>query len=52
VTRVLFSANDKYVITVGGHDKTVLIWETDFAAADARADLGDDLADDEDAYVI
>ncbi len=30
VTKVKFSANDTYVVTTGGHDKTVLIWETDF----------------------
>lgn len=49
---MLFSADDKYVITVGGHDKTVLIWETDFSGAAARAELGDDFAAEEDADVI
>lgn len=31
VTRVRFSANDKFVVSTGGNDKTVLIWKTDFA---------------------
>lgn len=34
VTKVKFSANDKYVITTGGNDKTVIVWETDFAMGD------------------
>jgi len=31
VTEVKFSASDKYVISTGGNDKTVIVWETDFA---------------------
>jgi WD40 repeat protein len=31
VTKVKFSANDQYVVTTGGNDKTVIVWETDFA---------------------
>jgi microtubule-associated protein-like 6 len=27
VTKVAFSCDDKYLITVGGNDKTVIIWE-------------------------
>ena len=27
VTKVKFSADDKYLISTGGHDKTVLVWE-------------------------
>ena len=34
VTRAAFSSNDNYLITTGGNDKTVLIWETDFGTAD------------------
>lgn len=30
VTKVKFSLNDKYLVSTGGNDKTVLIWETDF----------------------
>lgn len=30
VTKVKFSANDKYVVSTGGNDKTVIIWDTDF----------------------
>lgn len=33
MTKVKFSANDTYLVTTGGHDKTVLIWETDFSIA-------------------
>jgi microtubule-associated protein-like 6 len=33
VTKCKFSADDAYVVTTGGHDKTVLIWETDFGGA-------------------
>jgi WD40 repeat protein len=32
VTKCKFSAGDTYLVTTGGHDKTVLIWETDFGA--------------------
>ena len=31
VTRVKFSNNDKFVISTGGNDKTVIVWETDFS---------------------
>jgi microtubule-associated protein-like 6 len=30
LTEVKFSANDNYLATVGGNDKTVIIWATDF----------------------
>lgn len=30
VTKVKFSANDEYLFTTGGNDKTVFVWETDF----------------------
>ena len=30
VTRVQFTHNDKYLISSGGNDKSVMIWETDF----------------------
>lgn len=30
VTKVKFSADERYVITTGGNDKTVIVWETDF----------------------
>lgn len=29
VTKVRFSANDKYVVSTGGNDMTVMVWETD-----------------------
>jgi len=41
VTRVAFSAQDRYLISVGGNDKTVLIWETDFGAEKAHVDKHD-----------
>lgn len=37
VTKVKFSPNDKYVISTGGNDKTVLVWETDFAMDDPNS---------------
>lgn len=30
VTKVKFTAGDQFVITTGGNDKTVIVWETDF----------------------
>jgi WD40 repeat protein len=30
ITKVKFSNNDQYVVSTGGNDKTVIIWETDF----------------------
>ncbi len=30
VTKVKFSADDRFVVTTGGHDKTVLIWENSY----------------------
>jgi WD40 repeat protein len=38
VTKVKFSAGDNYVVSTGGNDKTVLIWQTDFG--DAAPGLG------------
>ena len=29
VTKVKFSANDRFVVSTGGNDMTVMIWETD-----------------------
>ncbi len=29
VTKVKFSANDRYVVSTGGNDMTVMVWETD-----------------------
>jgi len=29
VTKVRFSANDEYVFSTGGNDKTVMVWQTD-----------------------
>ena len=37
VTRVKFSSNDKYVLSVGGNDKTLIVWETDFAMGDPNS---------------
>jgi microtubule-associated protein-like 6 len=37
VTKVKFSANDTYVISTGGNDKTVIVWETDFSMDDPQA---------------
>lgn len=32
VTKVKFSNNDRYVVSTGGNDMTVMIWETDINA--------------------
>lgn len=37
VTKCKFSANDNYLVTTGGNDKTVLIWETDFGVGASKA---------------
>lgn len=34
VCRVKFTANDKYLVSVGGNDKTLFFWETDFCMDD------------------
>jgi microtubule-associated protein-like 6 len=39
VTKVKFSFNDKYVISTGGNDKTVIVWETDFAMDDPSSQM-------------
>ena len=41
VTKVKFSHDDRFLVSTGGNDKTVLIWETDFGFGDdthAQAD--------------
>lgn len=45
VTKVRFMANDKYLVSVGGNDQTVMVWETDFATgggAEAGAAFGEE----------
>jgi microtubule-associated protein-like 6 len=37
VTKCKFSANDNFLVTTGGNDKTVLIWETDFGVGAIKA---------------
>lgn len=41
ITKVKFSADDRYLITTGGHDKTVLIWENQYGVSPI-ADAGID----------
>ena len=36
VTKVKFSANDRFVVSTGGGDMTVMIWETDIHEAEAQ----------------
>eukprot|EP01017_Pseudomicrothorax_dubius_P042573 TRINITY_DN6973_c0_g1_i5.p1 TRINITY_DN6973_c0_g1~~TRINITY_DN6973_c0_g1_i5.p1 ORF type:complete len:396 (-),score=106.64 TRINITY_DN6973_c0_g1_i5:60-1247(-) len=38
VTRVRFSADDSFLISVGGNDKSVLVWETDFGTGSQEAE--------------
>jgi microtubule-associated protein-like 6 len=44
VTKVKFSADDKYIVTTGGHDKTVLIWENYYGVhpSNAQANGGEE----------
>lgn len=37
VTEVKFTYNDKYVVSAGGNDKTVIVWETDFSMEDPNS---------------
>jgi hypothetical protein len=45
VTRAVFSHGDQFLITVGGNDKSVLIWETDFGLK--QKEMVDDDSHDE-----
>ena len=36
MTKVKFSANDRFVVSTGGGDMTVMIWETDIHEAEAQ----------------
>lgn len=38
VTSVRFSANDEYLFTTGGNDKTVMVWRTDFGEGQVAQD--------------
>ena len=46
VTKVKFTANDRNVVSVGGNDKTLIIWETDFATDGGQ--LNDDASSSDD----
>jgi WD40 repeat protein len=48
VTKVKFTANDKYVISTGGNDKTVIVWETDFAMDDPHSYLHNEEEEEKD----
>jgi len=37
VTKVKFTASDSYVVSTGGNDKTVIVWETDFSMDDPNS---------------
>ena len=37
VTKVKFSNDDRFLVSVGGYDKTVIIWSTDFGIEEAPA---------------
>ncbi len=32
VTRVKFISDDQYLVSIGGNDKTILVWQTEFDA--------------------
>lgn len=42
MTEVKFSYSDDYLVTVGGNDKTVIIWNTDFGEGKEESDYGED----------
>ncbi|TNV87854.1 hypothetical protein FGO68_gene13813 [Halteria grandinella] len=48
VTEVKFTVDDRLVVSAGGQDKTVLVWEVDYGAG-GRKVLGDD---EEEEYVF
>ncbi|MGL4948732.1 MAG: WD40 repeat domain-containing protein, partial [Mycoplasma sp.] len=45
IPKVRFTPNDKYLISVGGNDKSVFIWETDFGDS-SEEDEEDDIIND------
>jgi echinoderm microtubule-associated protein-like 6 len=47
LTEVKFLAGDNYLTTVGGNDKTVIVWETDFGS-EAMKESDDDIQEDDD----
>ena len=38
VTKVKFSFDDKFLVSVGGNDKTVIVWGTDMGVEDVKAE--------------
>jgi len=42
VTKVKFSSQDQYLISTGGKDMTVLVWETDWGQANAEPIVEDE----------
>ena len=42
VTKVKFTFDDQFVITTGGNDKTVIVWETDFGFGKSSSGGADD----------
>lgn len=49
VMRVRFTCDDNYLISVGGNDKSIIVWKTDFGnakAMDLKAACGEEGADD------
>ena len=43
VTKVRFTPNDQYLISVGGNDKSVFVWETDFGKSVKREEKNSDV---------
>jgi microtubule-associated protein-like 6 len=58
VTRVRFSAKDAFLISVGGHDNTSIVWTTDFCSdphiqpIEASGVGAEDVEDDEEVPVV
>jgi len=43
VTRMMFAYGDNHLISIGGKDQTIFMWETDFGR-----ETGDNMIDEED----
>lgn len=47
--RVRFTCDDNYLISVGGNDKSIIVWKTDFGNAallDLKTHCGEEGSDD------
>jgi WD40 repeat protein len=52
VTKVKFSAGDRYLVSTGGHDKTVLIWENYYGVNPNDFKADGSVVEEDDAYFM